>query len=527
MNRTSRIAFTWMGLVLLLFPACANAQHSAASSGGKMSPSTANRAGAVPGEAQLQAEIKELQRLVAEQARQLESQQAQLREQAEALKALTAAVKESIATRAAAPHAAEPVRAENLEVLEGQIEAVAEAAHELSGRVTQMQTEASAAQRATEGRLRQLGNFHFSGDIRLRYEPFFQGGGFVTRHRERIRARLNITGKLTDEVAGGISFATGTLDDLNSTNQTLTGFFTRKNIGIDRMFIQYKPAWAKPVTLVGGKFAFPWLRTPLTFDSDIHPEGFAQTLNFDLKNEFLKNVTLVGFELPINETGSGYDSFVLGGQVQTRWRLSDSATLRLSAAGVNFNRADPLAVAVATGALRPSLPNTNRVVTSPAGAVTGFASRYLYLDLIAAVDYKLHPRLPVQALFNFVNNTRATTSERSGYWAELTFGRLSEIKDVQFGYTFVRIERDAVLGAFNESDLRASTNVRNHRLNFGYQAYRNVQMNYTLWLGRLANPADNASLVPSLARPACTAAPFAGCKDPQLKRMQFDLIYTF
>jgi len=111
------------------------------------------------------------------------------------------------------------------------------------------------------------------------------------------------------------------------------------------------------------------------------------------------------------------------------------------------------------------------------------------------------------AFFNFVNNTRATSSERSGYWAELTFGRLAEQKDIQFGYTFVRIERDAVLGAFNESDLRAATNVRNHRLNFGYQAYRNVQMSYTLWLGRLANPTDNASLVPPLARPACTTAP--------------------
>lgn len=76
-------------------------------------------------------------------------------------------------------------------------------------------------------------------------------------------------------------------------------------------------------------------------------------------------------------------------------------------------------------------------------------------------------------------------------------------------------------------DLRSATNVRNHRFNFGYHALRNVSLNYTLWLGRLANPQDNPSLIPPLARPACTTAPFLGCEDPFLKRMQVDLIYKF
>ena len=31
-----------------------------------------------------------------------------------------------------------------------------------------------------------------------------------------------------------------------------------------------------------------------------------------------------------------------------------------------------------------------------------------------------------------------------------------------------RIEKDAVIGAWNESDLRSSTNVLNHKLSFAY-----------------------------------------------------------
>ncbi|MBI4482151.1 MAG: putative porin [Acidobacteria bacterium] len=374
---------------------------------------------------------------------------------------------------------------------------------------------------------KRLGNFSFTGDVRLRYEPFFQGGGFVTRQRERVRARFNLTGKVTDEVSGGISLATGSLEDINSTNQTLTGFFTRKPVGLHRYDLSYKPRAVKILSLMGGKFAYPWYRTPLTFDSDINPEGFAQRLSFDLKNPMLRNVALVGFELPFNEASGTHDSFILGGQMQTRWQLSQKVGLGLHAAGVNFNRVDPIAVAVARGALQPSLPNTNRFRTDGAGQVVGYQSKFLYVDVIAVLDYKLHARWPIQLLFNVVNNTRASSSERTGYWAEVQFGRLSEQKDVQWAYTFARIERDAVLAAFNESDLRASTNVLNHRFNFGYQPFRNLSLIYTLWVGSLANPQDNAALVPPNFRTACLTSPFVGCKDPFLKRMQLDFVYRF
>ncbi len=472
----------------------------------------------------LLAEIDELKRVVAEQARQLASQRKTLEDQQEKIQQLQASM-------AAAPGAAatpsEKLRQPELDRISGELDAVAQSQAEITTKVNRASQEFTDTQKKNESRFGGLGNFRFSGDVRLRYEPFFQGGGFTTRQRERIRARLNITGKLTDEVSGGISIATGSLDDVNSTNQTLTGFFTRKTIGFDRYFLTYKPNWWKPLSLTAGKFVYPWYRTPLTFDSDINPEGFAQTFSFDIQNPILKNITLVGFELPFNEASGSYDSFIFGGQLQTRWKFGDRLSLRLYAAGVNFNRADPIAVAVANGTLKPSLPNTNRFRTNASGQVVGYQSKFLYLDLIGVLDYNLHPRFPMQLQFNFVNNTRATTAERGGYWAEVQFGRLSEQKDVQFGYSFVRVERDAVIAAFNESDLRAATNVRNHRLNFGYQAYKNISLVYTLWLGRLANPQDNSSQVPPDFRTACSTAPFTGCQDPHLKRMQFDIIYKF
>lgn len=422
------------------------------------------------------------------------------------------------------------VPAAELEIVRGELEAVADSANQTNQRVAKLEASVADGNKQIAAKFRGLGNFNFSGDVRLRYEPFFQDGS-PTRQRERARARLNLTGKLSDELAGGVSIATGALDDVNSTNQSLTGFFTRKTVGFDKYFLVYKPKWFKQLALTGGKFTYPWYRTPLTFDNDLNPEGFAQTLSFDIKNPVLKNITLVGFELPFNEASGAYDSFIFGAQLQTRWKLSEKAGLGLYASGVNFNRADPIAAAIAGGTLRPSLANSNtyRTVIGADGkpVVVGYASKFAYLDLIGQFDYKWSGRWPMMLMFNSVNNTRGATQQRSAYWAEIAFGQLREAKDVQFGYSYIWIEKDAVIGAFNESDLRSSTNVKNHRLLLGYQGFNNVTFQWTTWLGKLNDPFQNTSLVPSALRSGCTTAPFTDCHDSLLNRIQFDLIYKF
>jgi hypothetical protein len=41
---------------------------------------------------------------------------------------------------------------------------------------------------------------------------------------------------------------------------------------------------------------------------------------------------------------------------------------------------------------------------------------------------------------------------------------------MQFGYTFLRIEKDAVLTPFNFSDITQQSDMRGHRLQFSYAA---------------------------------------------------------
>jgi hypothetical protein len=155
-----------------------------------------------------------------------------------------------------------------------------------------------------------------------------------------------------------------------------------------------------------------------------------------------------------------------------------------------------------------------------------FGSKFGILDSIFQLDFDTGiKRFPLTTFFNFADNTRACENvsafaaagvaiacnarDRQGYWAEAQFGQTKQKGDWRFGYTFTRIEREAVVSAFNASDIRQPTNVASNRIEAAYQAYSNVTLALTTYIGRQLITAQT----PSEERP--------------LKRMQFDFNYKF
>lgn len=497
------------------------------------------------------AELQQLRQLLLDQRRELEAQRALLREQQQKMEALERRVAEENAARAEAAAAAEVAKAEDVRLLEGQLEAVADSQKELGDRVAGTQKDLAATKSSTEGKLRGLGNFTFSGDLRLRAETFNSGTLTTPRYRARYRLRFNTNAKLNDEISGGLTIASGDATDPISTNQTFTQFFTRKFFAIDKAFVSYQPKWFARVgggelDLTGGKYAYTWYRTELTLDNDLNPEGLSQSVSWKLKNPVLERVALVGFQNFIAESGSGPDTTMYGGQLQLFWTLGNRVRLSTYAGFYDYHNADAIRAAQSNVTVRvtggpcvpvpPSttpvcvtqgIPNTTQLngsTNSNAATSTQFASKFGLLDATARLDIQTpSARWPLMAQLNFVNNTRACTNlvnipsgapacnprDRSGYWAEMQLGALRERGDWNFGYTFIRLEREAILAAFNFSDLRAPSNAVTSRLNVGYQAYRNIQVNWTGLFGR--------QLV-------TTSSP---TEENQLRRMQFDLLYKF
>ena len=427
-----------------------------------------------------------------------------------------------------------------------------------------------------------LARFNFSGDVRVRYENFFQDysgcTGCATRNRERIRVRLNLTGKISEDLVGGLSLASGSLGDPTSTNETLTNFFDRKTVGIDRGYITYNPKAHKWLSLTGGKFAYTWQRTSVTFDPDLNPEGFSEGLSFDLKNSgILKNVSVVAMQMFFNENNSlsfltAHDSFAAGGQLSGKIAAGPlSSTISLTALNFRnpesiFNASGFAVQATATppgtatpvsgfpgegpgcanGASQTAVSSTVNCTFAPNGMTNAtfiggdgrvhFVSNFLYGDLILNNTIKTGiARFPINLLLEAEQNLRAaghpldnTGAVRTdfgrqshAYLIDASIGQTKNKGDIQIGYAFVRQEQDSVIASWNESDQRAPTNIVNHRVYAMYKLRPNTVLGYTLWVGRTLNPTlQHAALAPGFNT---TISP----NEPWLKRMQFDVIYSF
>jgi len=202
-----------------------------------------------------------------------------------------------------------------------------------------------------------LGRFRWTGDLRIRGESFFQKYSGCTlcndRNRVRVRVRFGFEGKLNEDFNAGIALATGSFGDPSTTNETLTNFFDRKTIGLDRGYITYNPVAHKWFSVTAGKFAYTWARTSVTFDPDISPEGFVEKFSKDFESvPIVKNVNLQFMQLLFNETTgtsatslglfNGHDSFAVGGQIGGRLQPLSFWTLTPSFTILNFRSPDAL-----------------------------------------------------------------------------------------------------------------------------------------------------------------------------------------
>jgi hypothetical protein len=551
MKTIKRLFFTTLALAALTAGAWAQTETAS-------DPTPANAYAAPVPSPVTAADIQELKDALAAQQRQIQDLQAQLRSKDQG----------SQQVRPADPSATPPADSQ----ASGPAATVAANLQETPAqKINQNAGSSDERIRNLERQIKGIGPISFSGDVRLRAEPFFGGptDESLDRARARVRARFNAVATLGEQFRAGLTLASGDINDPTTTNQTLTGFYSRKAVALDQAFVEFTPRDFKPLTLVGGKFRYPWYNTELTWDKDLNPEGAGETLAFSLNTPVLKRVALVGFQLPFAEiAGTATNdkriaqSITYGGQLQTTWQLAPRVTLSAYAGYYDFRGSDAIALALARASSKnPQTPLTGLLplgvgnpvqdstyTTSATTVVTiggtayptgvtsitnvQFASKFGLLDSIARFDIDTGlSRFPLTFIGDYVQNTEACSNlanivavpantatqtfkqtlnapcnshQRRGYWAEGTVGRLEKKGDLQFGYARIHIEREAVLGNFNYSDIRQGTNVSQHRFISFYQLDKSVQLGFTALVGRPL-----------------------GTTEPWLTRLQFDTIYIF
>jgi hypothetical protein len=344
----------------------------------------------------------------------------------------------------------------------------------------------------------------FYGDFRARYEGFFQEE-VESRQRERFRFRIGMRTPVFEGLDFNLRLASGDAADVTSTNQSLTDFLNRKPINIDQLSLAYTPTTFKPLTLGVGKYAMPVTRTQMVWDDDVNWEGTYEQLSFS--GGLPVTFRLVGVQSPINEVGAGEDAFMFGEYAQAGFRVAGHA-VQISVADYVFRNPDQIAVALDQRAVIRT-QSTNVLRRNEAGRVVGYESGFNLVDMIAQATFTTaSPEYPLVALADYVVNTEAAHNDDTGVWIVGSYGRAATPRTFAATYTFARVERDAVVSAYNFSDMGPATNVVMNMATFSYMPRSRVNLDFIAILTKLID-------VP------------LGERNPLLKRIQIDARVAF
>ena len=272
-------------------------------------------------------DVQELRDALAAQQMQSEEQRQQLEQLKSQLQQLLDATQQASANAQKVQGSAEQAQATAAQAQQSAAEAQRQA-DQVSSSVHRSKNRTFARGQAVTGRKQEAqrftgrpGRFRFIGDIRVRGEDFFQDCSCSTRNRARIRLRFGVEGKLNEDFLGGLPC------------HRIAGRFHQHQRDSDQFLHpqdhRHRPC-LRDLQSRRRKVDVPhrrqiWLyleRTPMTFDSDLNPEGFTEKFSFDLKSPVLKNFTVKVIQLLYNEASRGDDSFAVGGQVSSNWTLA-------------------------------------------------------------------------------------------------------------------------------------------------------------------------------------------------------------
>lgn len=322
------------------------------------------------------------------------------------------------------------------------------------------------------------------GDFRFRNENIWTerdvGGVAVDaadRERMRVRARLGFDFKATDNVTGTLLFATGG-DDPRSSNQTLGSSGTRKSIGLDMAYVDWK--FMQGGDLLLGKMPNPVFRPgqSMFYDGDFNPEGGA--VKFD-RGMFFGTAYGWWFTEGYNadpDSPANHDTYITGLQAGLKFPLLGGETL--------------LAANYYTCTMcQDNSPlynnNANGNTTYRVGTSTTNLLRYDYdiLEFSAQMGTTVRS-LPFAFWANYSQNMADDVEYDTAYAVGATLGKASNAGTWEAGLFYQSIDKDALFGQWIDSDFGdGRTDSDGWVLKAGYAPVKNFTINGTYFMNTL------------------------------------------
>jgi hypothetical protein len=367
-----------------------------------------------------------------------------------------------------------------------------------------------------------LNKVTLSGDMRVRNETFLRKDD-PDRVRQRFRLRFGAKVKVNDETELGLRLASGSANDPISNNQTFTDTFTFKSINISNAYAKLAPAASlgleRPwVTLMGGKFDVPtYTTTNLMFDRDLTPEGFFESVKpVEMSDGILRGLALNLGQWIFQENSRTGEGAIYAFQGLANLSPARGVFANVGVGDYMYNK--PSTIAVARNK-NTELAITNNVLLSDGTVVggkrvdptkfgpnkdgldangkpikiSGFVSDFNVVD--AGSDIQIAtglPAWPLKIFGDYILNTEATGSDDTGFQAGIGIGNSKDPRDFNFTYAYQRLETDATVSAFSDSDFGrdGGTNTEGHILQVTYVLLKNLSFVSTAWI---TEPIDDVS----------------------------------
>jgi hypothetical protein len=271
------------------------------------------------------------------------------------------------------------------------------------------------------------------GDFRYRYETI-KVEDVDNRNRNRIRARFHLEADVTDTVQVGFGLATGGEDPVSS-NQTLGGGGSSKDIRLDLAYFDW--SGLSNTHILGGKvknFLVKPAGHGLMWDSDWRPEGFGVIWDNDL---FFAQ----GIGTWIESDSKKGENFAWIAQGGMNFRLGETTRFKVGAGYAQFNVAGDGSF---FGDDDDFFGNSFDPITNT------YLYDYHEVEVFAGMTTDLADR-PLLVYADYVVNT-AVDDNDTGYAIGIKYGKASARGTWAIGYTYKKLEADAVIGLLTDSD---------------------------------------------------------------------------
>ncbi|MFC4312231.1 putative porin [Steroidobacter flavus] len=333
-----------------------------------------------------------------------------------------------------------------------------------------------------------------TGDMRYRYEYISDdtlssptGVPAADRYRDRIRARLAVTAKPTDNITVGIGMTTTEGSDPRSGNQSLKDVFTKKAFDLDLAYFDWKFAsWGN---LIGGKMKQPFVKPgqSLFWDNDITPEGLA--LGFQSGMFFGTAYNYWLLENSGAENTRTADTMLHGAQLGMRLPMGSASSLMLEAHYYDLSAAQGRA------AVYNNNSNNNTFDTIVVSGVNTTVLRYDYEVISVGAEFStLFGALPFTVWAEGAQN-QDVSDEDTAWGVGFLFGKASNNRTWEAGVGYQKVEKDALYAQLIDSDFAGGFSDNEGFVFRGaYTPVKNWTLNATYFLNKRNAELANSGL---------------------------------